>query len=214
MLTLFIFSLILGGGLLVVGLLGDFVGSDVDLDTDVDTDFDPGLEAEAGDGAESVDLDPGESGVAAAVRIFSIRNLTYFLFGFGGVGTALAWLAPGTPVWIATLTAVVGGVVAAGMAAVAFGFINATDSGALAGESAFVGCEARVVLPVRHGSGGQVIVQRGVREYELRALPFDVRAADPERWRRVVVIEMEGGTAKVSPMEELASSDADPAAAT
>jgi hypothetical protein len=220
MLALFAFSLILGGGLLAFSLLGDFVGGDLDVDTDVDADFDldldGGLDADAGagDAMDTAELEVGSEGIVDAVRIFTIRNFTYFLFGFGAVGTVLEWLSPGTPLWLVTLAALVAGITAAGLAALTFGYVTATDSGALVGETSFVGCEARVTLPVRHDRGGQVVVQRGVREYELRALPFDVRAADPERWRRVVVVEMDGGTARVSPMEELASSDADPAAAT
>jgi membrane protein implicated in regulation of membrane protease activity len=239
MVALFAFALILGGGLLLVSLLGDLfgghgdLGSDVDTDLglDVDTDLDLDVDTDLGldvDTDLDLDADAGESLTASpdaeigsgdlhlsdAVRIFTIRNLTYFLFGFGGVGTMLHWLSPGLPLWVTTLAAVAAGSLAAGVVALAFGYMRATESGALLGEDSFVGCEARVVLPMREGRVGQVMVRRGDREYELRALPFDARAAEPERWRRVVVIEMDGGTARVGPLEELASSDADPAGAT
>ncbi|NIP82884.1 MAG: hypothetical protein GWM90_28125, partial [Gemmatimonadetes bacterium] len=185
---------------------------DVDTDLSVDADVgvddlgvdDVGVEAAAVEGEVSTDL-------AGAIRIFTIRNLTYFLFGFGGVGWLLVQTRPDLPIWAVTVAAVLGGSLAAGVAAVVFGWVKATDSGWQADETSYVGCEARVVLPVGHGKVGQIMVRRGDREHELRALPFDARAEAPERWRSVVVIEMDGGTARVSPLEALAPADDGPA---
>jgi hypothetical protein len=221
MTSLFLFALILGGGLLALSLLGDlFGGGDADFDTDFDTDLDmdvdvdldmdvdPDVSLEADDlGADAAVEGAPHTDLAGAIRIFTIRNLTYFLFGFGGVGWLLTVVSPDLPLWLVTAAAVLAGLLAAGSAAVLFGWLKATDSGWQADEASFVGCEARVVLPVGHGKVGQVIVLRGDREHELRAVPFDVRAEAPERWRRVLVIEMDGGTARVSPMEALAQAE-------
>lgn len=198
MTSLFLFALILGGGLLGLSLVGDLVGgADADIDTDLDTD--PGVDAGG---------DPDmESDLAGAFKIFTIRNLTYFLFGFGAVGWLLGELAQDLSVWVVALAAVLGGTLAAAAAAVTFGWLKATESGWQADEGSFVGCEGRVVLPVGHAKVGQIVVRRGAREHELRALPFDLRAPSPEKWRSVVVIEMEGGTARVSPMEALTPAD-------
>jgi hypothetical protein len=206
MTSLFLFSLILGGGLLAVSLLGDIVGGDVDVDTDVDVDVDVDLDAD-------LDADvAGEPDLVGAMRIFTIRNLTYFLFGFGGVGYLVRLMDPGLSTLVATVAALAGGVMAAGIATVVFGWLKATDAGWQAEEASFVGCEARVVLPVGHGRVGQVVVRRGDREHELRALPFDAAAVSPETWREVVVIDMEGGTARVGPMDALAPAEDGPAA--
>lgn len=194
MTSIFLFALILGGGLLGLSLLGDLVGgADADFDADIDTDVDTG---------------PGLSG---ALKIFTIRNLTYFLFGFGAVGWLLVELRPELPLVVITASALLGGSLAAGLAAVLFGWLHATDAGWQPEEASFVGCEGRVLLPIGHGKVGQIMVRRGEREHELRAVPFDERAADPERWVNIVVIEMEGGTARVSPMEALAPADPGPA---
>lgn len=211
MASIFLFCLILGGGLLGLSLLGDlFGGGDMDLESDVDTHLEGdigGSEVGPGDAATG----EAATDVAGAIRIFTIRNLTYFLFGFGGIGWLLMAFGPELPIWAITATAVLGGTGAAGAAAVLFGWLKATDSGGQAEEASFVGCEARVLLPVGHGKVGQIMVRRGEREHELRALPFDERASDPERWRNVVVIEMDGGTARVSPVEALAPADPGPA---
>lgn len=221
MTSLFVFSLIVGGGLLAISLLGDLFGGDADFDSDFDADFDADFDVDvdtdlALDADVDAEVDAGVEGevptdLAGAIRIFTIRNLTYFLFGFGAVGWLLTATRPDLPMWVITLAALLGGVVAGGTAAVVFGWIRATDAGWQADESSFVGCEARVILPVGHGKVGQVMVQRGDREHELRAIPFDARAEAPERWRSVVVIDMHGGTALVSPMEALEPGDDGPA---
>ena len=222
MLAIFLFSLILGGGLLLVSVLGNVVGGDGGLGAEADLDVVADGSADLPipmDGAGpvvhgapvdvSADATSLHASFTEAVRLFTIRNLTYFLFGFGGVGTALSWLSPGLPTWIVSVVALAAGFLTAGIAGLGFGYLRATDSGALEAEQSFVGCEARVVLPVRHGGMGQVVVRRGVREYELRALPFSAQAEEPERWRHVVVVEMEGGTARVSPLEPIGPTGAD-----
>lgn len=198
--SIFLFALILGGGLLALSFMGDLFGAgDVDLDTDLDSDL-----ALDGDAAHGTDL-------AGAFRIFTLRNLTYFLFGFGAVGWLLERIATGTPSLVVLAAALVAGILAATLATLAFGWVKATDSGYQPGEGSFVGCEGRVVLPLGHGKVGQIVVRRDHREHELRALPFDGSAAAPNSWRSVMVIEMDGGTALVSPMEALEPADTEPA---
>ena len=221
MTSIFLFALILGGGLLAVSLLGDlFGGGDVDLDGDfdgldaelgADVDADLGGGVDAGEVGSTLAVGDAPTDLASAIRIFSIRNLTYFLFAFGGIGWLLVRFGPALPMAAITALALLGGLSAAGLAALLFGWLRATDSGGQADEASFVGCEGRVLLPVGHGKMGQVVVRRGDREHELRALPFDDRAGSPERWLKVIVIEMDGGTARVSPIEALAPADSGPA---
>lgn len=214
MTSIFLFALIVGGGLLALSFVGDLFGAgDADFDTDFDTDLDVGGDVSL-DGDVAVEADAGgdvPTDLTGAFQIFTIRNLTYFLFGFGGVGWLLTATRPDLPIWVATAGAAVGGALAAATATLLFGWLALTDSGDQADETSFVGCEGRVLLPVRHGRMGQIVVRRGDREHELRAVPFDARAEDPEQWRSVVVIEMDGGTARVSPMEALAPAGDGPA---
>ena len=199
MTSIFVFALVVGGGLLALSFLGDLFGAgDADLDTDLDTDIQTDGPDDAAD-------------LAGAFRIFTIRNLTYFLFGFGAVGWLLGITMPGAPLLVILAAAVFAGVVGAGLATLAFGWVKATDAGYQPGEGSFVGCEGRVILPVGHGRMGQIVVRRADREHELRALPFDGSAAAPAEWRNVIVIEMDGGTALVSPMEALAPAESEPA---
>jgi hypothetical protein len=114
----------------------------------------------------------GGTDLASATKLFTIRNLTYFLFGFGAVGWLLVATQPALAMWVVTGAAVAAGLLSAGIAAVAFGWLKATESGWQAGEGSWVGCEGRVVLPIGHGKLGQIVVRRGEREHELRALPF------------------------------------------
>ena len=50
-------------------------------------------------------------------------------------------------------------------------------------------------------SAVEVLVQRGDRSFELLAQPLDAKAA-PSTWKAVVVVEMNKGTAIVSPVDE------------
>ena len=117
----YIFSVVLGGGLLLLSLLGDLLGSDAielefDADVDMDVDLDVDLDAES-------DLDP------AASKIFSLRVLTYTLFGFGAVGWLLSrsGFPPAAP---STITyAVIGGLVSGTLVARAFGYLRRTETG-------------------------------------------------------------------------------------
>lgn len=217
MTPIFLFALILGGGLLGLSLLGDlFGGVDADLDADFEADVDPVVAADPHLPIDQVGAAAGAAvdasgDLSGAIRIFTIRTLTYFLFGFGAVGWLLVTLAPELPIAVVTAAAAVSGGLAGALAGVVFGWLRATDSGWQSEEASFVGCEARVLLPVAHGRPGQIMVLRGDREHELRALPFDQRASEPEAWRNVVVIDMDGGTARVSPLEALAPADPGPA---
>ncbi len=208
MTSIFLFSLIVGGGLLALSLLGDLFGAgDADMDVDLDTDLDLDLDTDL-----AVDADPDvDTDVAGAFKVFTIRNLTYFLFGFGAVGWILTATSPELPLLLVTAAATGSGALAAALAMAAFGWLKATDAGFMAEESSFVGCEGRVVLPLRPGKVGQIVVRRQDREHELRALPFDGSAPSPEEWRSVLVIEMDGGTARVSPLEALTPADSPPA---
>ncbi|MGW8268224.1 MAG: hypothetical protein ACWGSQ_17795, partial [Longimicrobiales bacterium] len=60
----------------------------------------------------------------------------------------------------------------------------------------------RVTLPIREGVPGKVVVERAGRRVELRALPHPSGSGDPSLWKRIFVVEMEKGVARVAPIEE------------
>lgn len=181
----YLFCLVLGGGLAALSVLGDAldVGGDVDLDAaDVDA-----AEAEAPD--------------ADAEKAFSLRGLVYGVFGFGLTGTVLGWL--GYPAAAPTTLAFSGvaGVGSGWVTARLVGWLRSTETGGHAGERSFEGRPGRVVLPLEPGSPGRVKVRRGERSFELRALPYDRDADDSGGWEDVVVVEMREGIAYVSPVD-------------
>ncbi len=208
MLSVYIFSLVLGGSFLLVSVLGDVF----DTGVDVDSDFDADLALDAGDATDALDAgdasdaaDAGHAGDAAqgtaAAKIFSIRGLIYGLFGFGAVGSAVTWL--GGTGFVATLvSAIVGGLLTGGMVTVLFNWLKASSASNRHSDSGFVGLRGTITLPVGDGSVGTVVVERGGRRISLRALPWGSAEGDPDGWRDVVVMEMDQGVARVAPIEE------------
>jgi len=207
MLTLYIFSFVLGGGFLAISFLaGDAGDGDLGLEGGFELegglDLDGGLELDAGTDLEVLDagqaLDAADASGSAA-KILSLRGLVYALFGFGATGTLLTSLGVGSA---ATLVAsVVTGFASSALVTWAFNYLRRTDSGSLPGDRAFAGALGRVVLPLSAGSAGAVVVRRGDREIRLRALPHASGSGDPAGWERVMVVEVDSGIARVVPVE-------------
>lgn len=226
MVAFYVFSLVLGGGFLGLSLLGDILGGhgDVDLSTDATLDTDVGLDAHLEVDAGHFDADAGHldtdagsveashpgvgegggaHGTQVASKIFSIRTVTYALFGFGAVGTLLTWVLPATSSAVTAGFAVAGGILSGTLVNVAFGWVRRSESGAVQGEDAFVGHAGRVTLPITR-SGGKVVVERLGHSVELRALPHPsaLDQGDPSTWKSVVVVEMRRGVALVAPVSQ------------
>jgi membrane protein implicated in regulation of membrane protease activity len=179
MFSLYLFSAIVGGGLLVFSLGGgdahghDFGGGHAGHDTGHDSN---------------------------AFKFLSLRTLTYFLAVFGGVGAVLTYFWKGSGL-LAFLLAVVSGVAVGALASVTFEYLRKTGSGDRQTDDSFVGLTGRITLPIAKGGLGKVLVQRGDRSFELLAQPLDSSTA-PSTWKAVVVVEMNKGTAVVSPVDE------------
>jgi hypothetical protein len=177
MLTLYLFSLLVGGVLLAISLAG--------------------ADQNAGDG--------GIDGVEAGdnpVKFLSLRTITYFLFVFGASGSAMSWWWKSAGVLPVLAVSLLAGLGIAGLVAAAFAYLTRTESGLGSPESSFVGLPARVVLPIAVGGMGKVVVHRGDRVYELLARPLDASSTDSMHWKSVVVVEMSRGTAVVAPLDE------------
>jgi hypothetical protein len=98
--------------------------------------------------------------------------------------------------------AVVTGVGVGAIVSLAFEYLRKTDSGARDSERSFVGLTASVSLPIAPGGMGKILVQRGDRTYELIARPQDATAKNAAKWKSVIVVEMNRGTAIVTPLDD------------
>jgi hypothetical protein len=177
MLSLYLFSLLVGGVLLAAAAFGGGHGHD-----------------------HSHGFDHAHHDTDGSAKFLSLRTLTYFLFVFGGVGGALSWT--GMNRWIALPIALTFGIGVAALVGFTFRYLARTDSGERAGEESFVGLQGSVVLPIGASGLGKVKVQRGDRTYELVARPLDASATGITDWKAVVVVEMNRGTALVAPLDE------------
>ena len=179
MFSLYLFSAIVGGGLLAFSLGGH--GDDHDFG-----------------GGHAAGHDVGHD--HNPFKFLSLRTITYFLFVFGGVGAVLTYFWTGAGLLI-LLLAGVGGLGIGGLASAAFEYLRKTGSGDRASDDSFVGLTGHITLPIAQGGLGKVLIQRGDRSFELLAQPLDARTA-PSTWKAVVVVEMKKGTAVVSPVDE------------
>lgn len=180
--TIFWFALVAGAGLLALPLLGDV--------------FDVG----AADGHGHA----GAHEAADGMKILSLRNASYFLFGFGAVGVLLSWFWHGAYLLLTAAAAGATGLGAAAISALIFGYVRRTHSGDIPGDSTLRGLVGTVTLPISAGGTGKIVVARSGREYEILARPFDPESIDAERWSSVVVVEIDNGIALVAPYTEQA----------
>jgi len=181
MFSLYLFSAIVGGGLLVFSLggHGDAHGHDFG-------------------GGHAAGHDVGHD--HNPFKFLSLRTLTYFLAVFGGVGAVLTYFWKGAAPLV-LLVAMVSGLGIGTLTSAVFEYLRKTGSGDREADDSFVGLTGRITLPITQGGLGKVLVQRGDRSFELLAQPFDSTTA-PSTWKAVVVVEMNKGTAIVSPVDE------------
>lgn len=204
--AIYVFTLVLGGGFLLLSVLGDIFGADADMELDGgDLDLSDMGEAagslsDAADAGDVSDLaDAGDA--APALKILSIRSIVYALFGFGAVGTILTQFT-GQGFMAVLISAIVGGLLCGTLVTAAFHWLKVTDVQHRAGDRGFVGLTGSITLPLAEGSAGSIVVERGQRRVTLRALPHETAEGDPGTWRRVMVVEMRDGIARVAPGEE------------
>ena len=186
MLTAYIFSVVVGGGILALSLFGDFFDSDVDADAGVDLDADADV---AVDGTE-------------IARLLSLRALVYVLFGFGGAGLVLHLIWGGAqPVLTAAIAAGMG-LGSGALVTTVFGYLKRTEAGAIQGEAALVGLRGEVVMAIAAGDTGEVRIRSGERQYRMRARSDDLEGGEAalEAGRVVMVVDVKDGMAYVAPV--------------
>lgn len=194
MLSLYLFALIVGGGLLLFSLI---TGNGDDAQS---ADF--GADPDAG-----IDLHQqfGEPGLLGVQDFLSIRTLLYLLAGFGASGTLIDLLTSASAS-VALAWAVVTGVIAASLAAAIYGWVRRTDSGAVPTEPDYLlGVAARVVLPVIPGHRGKIVALYEGREVELLARLYGQEDAACPRGSEVVIVDIDGDTALVTALSVLPS---------
>lgn len=220
--TVLLASLVLGGRDADHGA-GDAdhdVGGDHDLDAHADADLDAHADADLGGDVDAVaevgdaDLD-GDADVEADVEadahvdaevksdlrvdvgwnpFLSLRFWTFGLFTFGLLGTLLTLFGAGM---VLTLVASMGGGGVFGF--LAYNFFRFLNRDAVSGETnlaQLAGEEARVVVPVRPGGQGKIVIERMSGRIELLATTRDGRAI--EVGESVLVASVRDGVADVS----------------
>jgi hypothetical protein len=178
MFYVYLFSLIVGGGLLVFSFIGvDDLGDSPDAGAHGDN----------------------------PVQWLSLRNAMYFLFVFGGIGAILSRTWPSATAPLIAALAVGGGLAIGSLAGLTFNYLRRTESGYRTGDESFVGLPGRVTLPFGESGTGKVLVTRGTRTFELLARPFGAADGNAREWRDVVVVEIDRGTALVAPIDSTAN---------
>jgi hypothetical protein len=183
MFSLYLFALIIGGGLLLFSLLG-------------------GSDHHGGDLGHHGDLHHADLHHGNPVQWLSLRTLIYFLFVFGGVGVVLSksWSAATAP-FVFLLAAAAGVGIGAAVSAT-FAYLRRTDSGVRDTDDSFVGLAGKLTIPIASGGAGKVLVARGDRTFELLARAYDKASGSPSDWKNVIVVEMVRGIALVAPLDD------------
>jgi hypothetical protein len=194
MLPLYLFALIVGGGLLLFSL---FAGNDGEADAaEVDAEVDHGIDFHH---------EIPDHGWVEVQDFLSIRTLLYLLAGVGASGTLLDLLTPASTV-VALAWALFTGIAAAALAASVYGWVRNSGSGEVPTDPDYLrGVAARVIVPVHPGHRGKILALHGGREVELLARLFRPDDAPCLRGSEVVIVDIEGDTALVTPLSMLPS---------
>lgn len=183
MTALYLFCLILGGGLLLLTVLGGMDDADAEVDAEIEADGEwEGLQA-----------------------FLSVRSLVYFLAGFGATGVLLDFFTSASSL-AALLWAALIGLVGAAAASAVYRHLRGSESGAVSRDNDYlVGLPAEVVLPVVPGRRGKVRLLAAGREVQLLARLHGRDDPACERGATVVIVDIEGDTALVVPAPSLES---------
>ncbi len=213
MLSIYLAALGFGSSLILVSLFfgggdKDFdkdvdVDHDVDVDVDADADIDHDLDAEA-EAELEVDKDVDLAGHAAQgmesgsealwIPFLSMRFWTFGMATFGLAGTLLTLLSVSW--WLSLAVSVLVGV---GLGIGAAWFFRQLKRDTVSGDttlSRFAGEEARVLLTVRPGGQGKIVVETLAGRVEMLASTRDREAI--ERGSTVIIAQVRGGGADVS----------------
>jgi len=141
----------------------------------------------------------GDDGIAAVMfRLFPLTSwaLSAAVFGITGLAVGATGVASGLTLLVAIVVALVAGVANS----VVFSFLRRSESTSDVSDAELAGTIARVVLPVAPGRRGRIALTVGGRDIYLSADAMP-DTGELERGRPVVVVEVRGGVARISPLE-------------
>lgn len=187
MIYLYLFSLVVGGGLLGVSIL---LGGHADTDAS-------GPEVHMDSPPQSVGHDGGPyAGVESYLYwLVSLRFWTFFVAFFGLTGLVFDGLGL-APRWVTLIVAIGMGAVSGGAAMAAIRAVSKGETNSAITTRDYVGKTGRVLVGFGPGAVGKVRIEVKGSVVDVLAIPEDTRsyAAEDE----VIVVEMEGLHAKVS----------------
>lgn len=182
-------------GAVLIGVTLFFGGQDFDADTDVDLDVDPDFEVDHADavlGAEALVDDLDGSNIWLPFK--SMRFYTFFTFSFGLSGTIMSLFS--VP-WLPNLLISVSVAIALGwLAAWSFRQLYQDTVSGDVGVQRFVGHEAKVLLPIRPGKRGKIVLDSPMGQIELPAETNDAHPFSPGT--HVLVAHIDNGVANVT----------------
>ncbi len=208
---LYVFSLIVGGMLLLASIL--FGGKELEADGAAEADLGAGLEAGADAGADAdaggeLDLE-GHAGhghlddVAALgpgrrlLRWFgSVRFWTFFLTFFAATGLAVQGFGLVEHPLVGFALAVGMGLLTGGTAASVTRWLEQGEAAEAPKVDDYIGKSVRVLLPVEPGGTGKVRLQLRGQTVDVLATTDEEEPLGPED--EVIIIEMEGHVARVA----------------
>lgn len=190
MLSLYLFSAIIGVGLILLSLLGGEAEADgPEFDAEVDTEIEFEVEHEIGLAGEVGEL---------VLGLFKPRNLTFLLAAFGSTGALLTWSGtnPATTLLLASSM----GVGSMMLTHAVFTWLKRTDSSVdVLSDRDLEGSIGKVTLPIAPGSKGQIsVVAAGQQAYLTAQL---VERVDTELviGTEVLIRRTDNGIAEVIP---------------
>lgn len=191
----------LGFGAILIGLSLVFGGGDTDKDVVIDKDLD--LDKDVDLAKDLVlDKDVSAAGDAVWAPLLSMRFWTFAALTFGLTGTLLTLLAVGQ-VLTAILSSLVGLTIGVG-AAWMFRQLKTDEVSAQTSLHRLAGEDARVLLPIRPGQHGKIVVDALAGRIELPATSQDARTI--EAGATVIVASVRHGVADVSALTGPAAS--------
>lgn len=190
MTTLYLVTLLVGGLLIGVSLLGGEMAAHLDGDG-LDGAFDlDGLDGDV------ENLDGDTDGLVGAAQFLSFRDVVFFLAFFGLAGTLLGLVGVDEPLRAVAATA--SGVGAAAITHRLMNYLKRSESGAPRTAGLLTGRRARVLVDVSRAGAGKIVLDTGEQTVQLLA----VVAPEAGRDRfapgdEVTILQIDDGTARV-----------------
>lgn len=196
LMALYLFCIAFGAVLIGASLFLGGGDLDADVDADVDVDADADLDSEAHlDG----DASAGAGFEWSVLPFGSLRFWTFLVEAFGVTGALLLLL--GVAPLVTVLVSLAAGLGIGWAAFRLFRWLAREEVTGAVGLQDYVNQEARVLLPVRPGQPGKIVVQNMAGRHELLATTHD--AAPIGVGGTVLIVAITDGRAEVTSLKDL-----------